>query len=172
MTLVRRATAVARSGRGGPSPVVAAVAVLATVLRLVLPIADTRVVERDPYHLHLVIGGTPAQRAEALAHHRHHGHERPRGSVGGLGRKGSRPPRTVGETREDRRAPRVVSVLPGTAPGAVVHSATGLVVATAAAPARPTGPRATGLVTRPASQRVMHEALPVPDPPPRVDLPI
>jgi hypothetical protein len=144
--------------------------VLAAVVRLVVSVADPGTVERDPYHLHLVIGGTPAQRADALAHHRHHGHDRLHRPAEPLGRDGADAARPRGEPPGGPDAPRVVSLFPGSVPGAMVLSAAGLALATAAA-ANPTAPPMTGQVARPERPRVARVVLPVPDPPPRADLP-
>lgn len=42
-------------------------------LGFVWPLVDPQAVERDPWHDHLVLGGTEAARAQALAVHRHAG---------------------------------------------------------------------------------------------------
>jgi hypothetical protein len=147
---------------------VAAWLVLGAVVRLVAPVADPRAVERDPYHLHLVIGGTPAQRAGALAHHRHHGHDSPR-CIAELGRDGADATRPDDEVVGGSEGPRVVSLFPGATPGTMILGTAGLALATAAA-STPTAPRMTGAVARPATLRLARAALPVPDPPPRADL--
>ncbi|MDR7521633.1 MAG: hypothetical protein QN168_04125 [Armatimonadota bacterium] len=169
MMLVPRATLVARWDRSSPRQAAGTGLLLVTIARLILPIANTQAVERDPYHLHLVIGGTPAQRAEALAHHRHHDHDRPHGSAGHPGRHWTGGGQTQRMAQGDPQVPRVVSVLPGTASGAMVLSTTGLSVATVAAPAGPPAPRATGQIAGLAPPRVARVAIPVPDPPPRPD---
>src|SRR6476620_2997692 len=41
------------------------------MLGYVLPVVDPRATELDPWHEHIVIGGSPSQRAAALAAHVH-----------------------------------------------------------------------------------------------------
>jgi hypothetical protein len=131
------------------------------VLAIALPVSvrasDPQAVLRDPYHLHLVVGGTVEQRQQALAHHRHSrdgSHTHP---------AGSRPRHTPGGRSDDVR---VFSVA-----GAASHPAVASVDAPApAAAARSHVPYVPGSVrlARAATRALpIRPNLPVPEPPPR-----
>ncbi len=52
------------------SPRICGLALLAVAL--VLPLLDPHALEGDPYHEHIVVGGSPVDQARALAAHLHH----------------------------------------------------------------------------------------------------
>jgi hypothetical protein len=136
----------------------------AALLRVVLPAVDTRAIEHDPYHLHVVIGGTPVQRAEAMARHRQHGHgagsHRGIASVAQSGLCGW-------PDDPDGRRPRVLSVVPSAAWGTTVLSAAGLSIAVPESPREPTITWPAGRLAATPETLPLRIFLSVPDPPPR-----
>ncbi len=80
----------------------------AVVAQLLVPLLASSVVELDPYHTHVVVGGTPREQAHALAHHRH-----------------DRAAHEDMTQTHDRPGVRVLSVTSGPLPGTVVSVAGG-----------------------------------------------
>jgi hypothetical protein len=137
----------------------------AATLCVVIPVADTSAAEHDPYHLHIVIGGTAVQRAEAMARHLHGGRSvathRPDAAPA------AEPGLCGAPDGPDAAGPRVFSVLPSVSLGAMVLSAAGLSSAVPEAPcafvAACTSSRLAALPRLPFHQTILS----VPDPPPR-----
>lgn len=113
---------------------------------------------QDPYHAHVVVGGTPAEQARALAHHL-------LGEREGIDDGG--PPMAFGAARGvPFPGVHVISIRGGGGGAAVLSIEGSGVAALAAAPHVPAPARARGVVTHDPS-RVPQATLPTPEPPPR-----
>lgn len=64
--------------RATTPPVGRLLVLTAVTLRVLLPALGPEAVALDPYHTHVVAGGTADERAAALAHHHHHHDHRQR----------------------------------------------------------------------------------------------
>lgn len=118
--------------------------------RLLVSLLGPAAVEWDPYHTHVTVGGTPRQRAAALAHHRH---------------DHTRHATTCHD--HDGAGARVLSITSGPAAGALVASLTGAASAVTAGTGVP-GPAPSGRI--PPSVHPCHSLIAhgVPEPPPEV----
>jgi hypothetical protein len=122
----------------------------ALAARLLVPLLGPAAVELDPYHTHVTIGGTPRQRAAALAHHRR---DHPGDAATCHDREGA--------------GVRVLSITAGPAAGALVASLTGAASAVAAGTGVP-GPERSGVVPPPDHLCHRLSARAVPEPPPEI----
>jgi hypothetical protein len=135
------------------------VGVAGLVVTLVLPLLGFSMAEADPYHEHIMVGGTAAEQLHTLAQHLYHRWATQRPPAASV-HTGSVDPATVTDSS------RVVSVLSNGTTGAAVFALGGPVLVGAGrclvlAPAR------AGRVVLTPSASCRTVVLPLPNPPPR-----
>lgn len=135
------------------------VGVAGLVVMLVLPLLGFSVAEADPYHEHILVGGTAAERLSALTHHLYHHVASPWSPT--------RSPQTAGgDLAAITGGSCVVSVLSSNAAGAAVFALGGAGLVGAGRCVAPDPPLAGRVVMAPFALW-WEVTLLTPDPPPR-----
>ncbi len=144
-----------------PSEVATALRILGSTFlcaALLLPLLDSHALEGDPYHEHIIVGGSPADQARALAEHlRHFSVPWPQDAP--------RPLATGCDDYPGNARPRVFAVHGGSAAGSSVIGL-GNAAAMEGQLVVPVPP-SVRLAVIPSPANPFDVILPVPDPPPR-----
>ena len=133
-------------------------AILIVCAALVLPLLDPHALEGDPYHEHIIVGGSPTDQARALAAHLRHFAGAVLQHSGGTATTGC-------NDHSGNAGARVLSIHGDGAAGSSVIGL-GNAVAMEERAAVPIAPSARLAVTH-FSASTLGVILPVPDPPPR-----